>query len=177
MLRGCNWAIRAKSRRAIWSPSSSSGSPAEATWGVPDRTGRRRLLEEMVRRLQLAAEPFGDPRGAVVRLVAEVPGELVLDLLAEQLDVRPPVEELGVGERDQRERPAAAAPGLGRWASVAWLQIAWVRLLTVSLITTFRRAFRSVCLVMTDLAETVMIAPLPVRLFGPGESVTGIRTR
>ena len=30
---------------------------------------------------------------------------------------------------------------------------------------------------MTDFAETVMIAPFPLRLLGPGESVTGIRTR
>ena len=73
----------------------------------------------------------------------------------------------------------AAVPGVAGWsrASVSWWQIAWVRLLTVSLITTFRKAVRSVCLVMTGLADTLMIAPLPLRLLGPGESVTGIRTR
>ena len=80
LLLACIWAIRAKSRLAIWSPSSSSGSTAEATCGGPD--GGRGLLEEMIRRLQLAAQPFRDPRGPVVRLVAEVPGELMLGLLA-----------------------------------------------------------------------------------------------
>ncbi len=73
-------------------------------------------------------------------------------------------------------RPLLGAAGWSQ-ASASWWQIAWVRLLTVSLITTVRNALRSVCLVMTGLAETVMIAPLPRRLRGPGESVTGIRTR
>ena len=67
--------------------------------------------------------------------------------------------------------------GPGRRSEPERLTIAWVKSVTVSLITALRRASRSVCLVMTDLADTVMIAPLPRRLLGPGESVTGMRIR
>ena len=39
--------------------------------------------------------------------------------------------------------------------------------MTVSLTTVFLSAFRSVCLLMTGLADTVMMAPLPRRLLIP----------
>ena len=65
--------------------------------------GGRGLLEEMIRGLQLVLEPARDASGAMMGLGPEVRGELVLGLLAEPLDAGLPVEELGVGERDQRE--------------------------------------------------------------------------
>ena len=104
----------------------------------------------------------------MMRRISDIPGELMLGLDPEQLDARPAIEEFGVGMRDQGERPDARCRVPGRPPRVHSLQIAWVRLLTVSLITTFRSALRIVVLVMIGFAETVMIAPLPLRLLGPG---------
>ena len=76
----------------------------------PDgRRGRRRLLEEVIRRLQLASHPFRDPRGPVVRLVAEVLGELMLGLFTEQLNVLP-ARKIA---RYPRTRPARTSPAPG----------------------------------------------------------------
>ena len=77
---------------------------------------RRGLLEQVIRRLQLASEPFRDSRAAVVRLVAELLGELAFGLGLQQGDVPGAVVELGVGEGDKRERsrrPARVAGSLG----------------------------------------------------------------
>ena len=96
----------------------------------------------------------------MVRLVAEVPGELMLGLLAEQLDVRPARRRARCRRTRPARTPGAQRRRAGRRPPSHWWQIAWVRLLTVSLITTFRRAVRSVCLVMTGFAETRDDRPL-----------------
>ena len=72
--------------------------------------GFGRLLERVIRRFQLTSQPLGHPSATVVRLVAEVLGELVLGFLPEELDVGLAVEELGIGVRDERER-AESRPG------------------------------------------------------------------
>ena len=59
------------------------------------------LFQQLVRGLQLAAQPVGDPCAAVVRLVGQVPGEQALGLVLEQGDAPRPVENLGVGIRDE----------------------------------------------------------------------------
>ena len=85
------------------------------TGGDDGRSGSR-LLEERVRRLKLAAEPFRDSGRAMVRLVAELAGQLPLGLAAEELDVLGTVEDLGVGERHQcgraHPRPTSGSPSL-----------------------------------------------------------------
>ena len=62
------------------------------------------------------APPSTIPRSAhaVVRLIVELPGELRLGFLAEQFDIRPSVEELGVGIRDEGEGPVRRARSSGR---------------------------------------------------------------
>ena len=130
----------------------------------------------MIRRVQLSSEPFRDSCAAVLRLIAELIRELPLCLVLEQSDILRAVIELSVGERNERIR-TGTAPGFWSTVFVERLTIAWVRSATVSLITAFRSDDRKVCLVITDFAETVMIAPLPRRLRGPGERVTGMRTR
>ena len=77
----------------------------ERTEIEPDRPVRcRGFLENVIERFQLFPQPSLDPRAAVVRLVFELPGELMLGFLFEQLDVGPSVEELGVGVRHEGKR-------------------------------------------------------------------------
>ena len=80
---------------------------------------RRRCLEQVIRPFELLAQPFGNAGAAVVRLVGQVSGELMLDLLSQQADVPRPVEDLAVGVGDQRERAAARIrPGVARLAGL-----------------------------------------------------------
>ena len=65
--------------------------------------GRRRLLQQMIGRLKLAAQPLGDPRTLVVGLGTQVSRELALGFAPEQGDVRRALIELGIGNGEQRE--------------------------------------------------------------------------